>query len=271
MSNAHSEYTDSLGRKIRLSLDIDLKSRTIHELSFKGDASLIESYQKEFLELKSLLLNRNLTLEEALNLNRAELQNEVLTQNGVKALSSLSLWLLHKAIDEYLGEARTLSEQNDLLCLCYGIGKKDLKQQILKRTDFDLPQLISETLATSACGRCRGLVSKEILSIREEHGLIIGLEHSQTRVGKDGRWVKIKDMYPAELLIVLDELKLKWMKREGIDQEYTIEIQKIEGYHLWLSVHQENGDSDERFQKILDTLSEYWKSEFGALFFLHLF
>jgi hypothetical protein len=147
------------------------------------------------------------------------------------------------------------------------VGARELKKQILTRSDYDLTHLETETMATSACGGCRTLIQKTMQSIREEHGLILGLDHSESRLDKNGHWIKIRGLYPADLLIRLDKLMKVWMNREGIAEQFEIEIVKIEGYHLWLSVRPDDSD---RSLKILQALSEYWRSEFGALFFLHL-
>ncbi|MBC7541031.1 MAG: hypothetical protein H7281_19590 [Bacteriovorax sp.] len=264
MSNAESSYKNSEGQDLKLFLDIDLKSERIQDFYYKG--SLESRYERELEELKSKILNQSYTI--ALNLKRENLNHEVLLKNGARPLASLSLWLTHQAIEDYLGTTATLKEQPDLLCLCFGIGKTELKKQILIRSDYDLPQIIAETFATSACGSCREPILKAIKNLREEHGLIQGLTHSQTRVDKAGNWIKIKDMYPSDLIIRLDELKNSWMKREGIYDQFQIEIINIEGHHLWLKVLPSK-DSD-RNEKVLAALSDFWRSEIGALFFLHL-
>lgn len=256
MSNAEFSYKNSDGLELKLFLDIDLKSEIIQDFYYKG--SLAPLYQNELEELKGRIINR--PYRHALELKRET--------PGNNSLASLSLWLTHQAIGDYLGENTFLEEQNDLLCLCFGIGKSELKKQVLARSDYDLPQVIAETMATSACGSCREQIIKTMKELREEHGLIAGLTHSQTRVDKAGHWIKIKGMYPAELIIKLDELKLKWMNREGIDRQFSIEIINIEGHHLWLAV---NPSADiERNEKVLMALSDFWRSEIGVLFFLHL-
>jgi hypothetical protein len=98
--------------------------------------------------------------------------------------------------------------------------------------------------------------------------LIRGLTHSSTRLDKEGHWIKIKGMYPGDLLIKLDEMKKTWIQREGIEAQFKIEIQNIEGYHIWLSVAP--NDDSVRNEKVLAALSDYWRSAIGALFFLHL-
>ena len=264
MSNAESTYKNSSGQDLNLFLDIDLKSEKIQSFSFKG--SLCGNYEKELNDLKSLILNSSYRF--ALSLKREEIKHEVRLPNGKLPLASLTLWLVHQAIEDYLGTAATLEPQSDLLCLCFGVTKTDLKNEVLKRTDYDLPQVIAETMATGACGSCRDKIIKSLKNLREEHGLILGLSHSKTRLDAAGRWIKVKGLYPSELLIKLDELKNNWMKREGIAEQFSIEIQNIEGHHLWLSVNP--AEDKARNEKVLQALSDYWRSEIGALFFLHL-
>ena len=257
MSKGLATYTNSVGENLELSLDIDLKSQKIQDLTLKG--SLVSKYQVELEELKTKILN--LDFSEALMLKRSDFHLQT------AATTSLSLWLLHQAVEDYLGSTTRLKEQSDLLCLCYGIGVREIKKQVLLRSDYDLPMLISETMATTACGSCRSKIIQTIKTIREENGLIKGLTHSQTNVDKDGRFIKIKNMYPANLVIKLDHLKKEWMKREKIEEQFTIVIHKIEGYHVWLEV---TGAESTRAQKIIEALSDYWRGEIGALFFVHL-
>lgn len=264
MSKGVSVYKNKADAELHLSIDVDLKTQTIQDLFFKG--SLKEKYLSEIEELKSLVTG--VTIGVALGLKRSSLTRETRLLNGNLALASLTQWLLHRAIEDYLGTAATLNEQNDLLCLCYGIGVRELKTQIVARTDYDLKALVAETNATSACGSCLPSILDTMKKIREEHGLIMGLDHSESRFDKAGHWLKIKDLYPAALLIKLDDLKKNWMIREGIVGLFEIEITKIEGYHLWLNVRP--AEDAQRATKVLEALGEYWRSETGALFFLHL-
>jgi bacterioferritin-associated ferredoxin len=270
MHNGHAVYKNSNGMDLHLYIDIDLKTDLIQDFFCKG--LLLSEYESEILVLKSLVLNKKIA--DALALKRSDLKEEVLLVNGEKSLSSLSLTLLHNAIEDYLGTATTLTEQNDLLCLCYGVGSGELKKQILARHDYDVSKLIAETMATSACGSCRKLISESIISIREEHGLIFGLDHSQSTLDKGGRWITIKGLYPAELVLKLDALLKIWVLREEVNTQFAIQIVKIEGYHLWLTVKvlaTGEDEESERAIKILAALSDYWRSEIGALFFLHHF
>ena len=265
MSNVESTYKNFKGDELKIVLFIDLKSEIIEDLYFKGNLTF--QHEKEIEEMTNLLLNKS--YKQALNLKPESLKYSHLTSNVKRPIASLPLWLIQQAIEEYLGSAAPLQNQNDLLCLCFGIGLSEIKHQVLIRTDYGLKEIVAETMASSACGSCRDQLIKTMANLREEYGLIQGLSHSQSRLDKDGHWVKIKGMYPSELLIKLDDLKVKWMKREGIENQFQIEIKNIEGYHIWLSVSP--NEDRVRNEKVLAALSDFWRSEVGALFFLHLF
>ena len=265
MSNAESAYKNIKGDDLKFFLDIDLKSEKIIDFYYKGNLSSI--YQNEIEEIKSLIIN--VPYDVALNLKPESLKYGVLLSNGSLPIASLALWLVHRAIEDYLGTTPNLQTQKDLLCLCFGVSATDLKKQVISRFDYGLKEIIAETMATSACGSCRERILKTMINLREEHGLIQGLSHSQTRLNKEGHWIKIKGMYPSELLIKLDNLKKSWMIREGIAEQFQIEIINIEGYHLWLSV--DPNEDVHRNEKVLAALADFWRSEIGALFFLHLF
>lgn len=262
MPNAFASYKNFKGDELKISLDIDLKSEKIIDFFYKGNLSA--EYDLEFLELKNLALGKSIT--EALLISPIQLKNKK------QSIVPLSLWLLHKAIDDYQGFNNYLREQNDLICLCFGVGKKDLEKKILNQTDYELSKLIAETKATSACGRCKDEIITVMQEIRERHGIILGLDHSKSRLDKAGHWIKIKNLYPAELLIKLDDLKLEWMERENIVDQFEIEIINIEGFHLWVSIKSKinNEENSNKLEKILQTLGEFWQSKIGAFFFLHL-
>ena len=182
--------------------------------------------------------------------------------------------MLTKAVENYTGESR-LEYQNDFICLCFGTTKSDVLKEVITRPDYSLTHLIAETNATSACGSCKTLMNETLNSLREEHGLIKGLNHSKSNVDSEGKWIKIKNMYPAELVLYLDQLKKTWMIREGLFNQFEIEIMTIEGYHLQLSIKDLKNPTIEvenkKVEAFLFALSDYWRGEIGALFFLSRF
>lgn len=252
MANALARY-DS----IELQLDIELNTQKVREVRVKGPLSARDS--ADFKQIESLILGK--TIDEALTLKREDLSSDQ------KTFGSLPLWLLHRSIENYLGSEAVLAESKDRLCLCFGVGVSDIRKQILARPDYELKHLIAETFATSACGSCLHQVKKTMEDLRLSHGLIEGLTHSKGRFDKNGNWVKVKGLYPGPLLVLLDDLKKKWMEREGIADQFSIEFTGIEGLHLTVTVP---GVEKDRGEKILQALSDYLKSETGVLFFLHL-
>jgi hypothetical protein len=277
MSNGHAVYKNSENQELHLFIDVDLKTETICDFRWTG--SLASEYVDEFEELKIFVLNH--TLDTAFKIKRCSLKKENSKVLHNLPTTSLSLWLTHRAIEDFIGSLWTLNEQKDFLCLCYGIGLRDLTNRIKGNPEYDLSLLIADTQATSACGSCKSFIQKAFLSIREENGLILGLNHSNSRLDKAGHWIKIKGLYPAELLIQLEALKIKWMEREGIIDQFSIEIVNIEGYHIGLKVDLLESSLESSLEStriinetqraaLLTALRDFWRSEFGALFFLHL-
>jgi bacterioferritin-associated ferredoxin len=263
MANAEARYTNLKGEDLKLTLDIDREC--VREVRIKG--ALSEKLAPEFKELESLILGK--TVAEITALKRKDF-NTLNTKTDTVAL--LSLWMLNRALENYTGSEAFLTEGHDRLCLCFGVGLSDLRKQILKRADYELKHLIAETFATSACGSCLRPIQKAMEELRLSHGMLEGLAHSKGRLDKNGNWVKVKGLYPGPLLVLLDDLKKDWMKREGIAEQFSLELIHIEGLHLSVkaSALEKTLDQD-RGEKILQALTDYYKSKTGVLFFLHLF
>src|SRR5690606_31825454 len=149
--------------------------------------------------------------------------------------------LLKEAILEYLGENKTFPEEEDLLCLCFGVTKKDIINSTMGNKDFDLKTLIQTTRATSACGSCKPLIEDLISRTRLQYGLIKGLGNSRSRKNLQGQWIKIAGLYPGALLLMIDDYKNEWMKREEIFEQLTIEFVNIEGHHLDVEIISRDG------------------------------
>lgn len=247
--------------ELSLFLDIDPKNDTIKEFFFEGPKA--SHFKSELEELKRLSLGKN--LNEVNRITRSELEFETEIKPGVKAVAPLGLSLLKSAIESYVGHGRYFKEQTDMLCLCFSVTTRDVVKKVLANKDFELKTLITETMASSACGSCRTIIEKTISDTRLSHGLIKGLDHSKSRFDKSGQWLKVAGMYPGPLLIKLEDLKNQWMKREQITEQYIIEFTHIEGLHITLNI---NTDNDKNIQGLLSALTEYLKSELGVLFFL---
>jgi bacterioferritin-associated ferredoxin len=252
MANASAHYKNPEGHVVELKLDIDLKSQVIRDVTSSGP--------QELKDFEAELIGK--TIDEVLLLKR----------EFTKGLASMPVWLLHSAIENYLGNEAGLAAANDRLCLCFGITERDLKKEILKRPDYELKNVIAETFATSACGSCLPAIKKSMENIRLSSGLIAGMDHSKSRFDKEGHWVQFKGLYPGPLLIWLDDLKQKWMEREALIAQFEIEFKSIEGLHLDVNVinsKDKTNVENDRALKILEAFSEYLKSETGILFFLH--
>lgn len=255
--NAKAEACD-----VSLFLDINPKNDTVKEFFYAGANT--SKYKIELDELKMLSLGK--ALSEVSLIKRSDLEFVTETPSGPAPMAALGLTLLKSAIADYEGAGRFYKEQHDMICLCFSVSKKDIVEQVLTDKDFELKTLIQKTMASSACGSCRMSIEEIILTTRNQHGLIKGMDHSKSRLDPNGKWIKIANMYPGPLLIKLDELKNNWMKREGIVDQYSIEFINIEGFHLTVEI---NPASEKTNAGLLSALSDYLKSELGILFFLH--
>jgi|GEM_PF-764894 len=263
MANAEARTKNAKGEDLQLLLDIDLSSQKVLEMRAKG--ALAAAHAEELKEIESAILGQS--IESILKLKRSDFR----FSEKAKAMATPGFWLLHRAIENYLGSEAVLAEAKDRLCLCFGVGVHDLRKEILKRPDYELKHLIAETFATSACGSCLPSIRKTMEDLRLSHGMIEGLTHSKGRFDKAGNWVKVKGMYPGPLLVFLDEARKTWMKREQIESQFSIEFTQIEGLHLTVKITETGKEIErDRAEKILQALSDYLKSDTGILFFLHL-
>ena len=247
---------------VSLFLDINSKTETIKDFFYSGNTA--SHFSVELDELKMLVVGK--TLSEIQNLKRSDLQFVTETKYQNAPILPLGLTLLRLAISDYQGENRFYKEEKDMVCLCFSVTKRDIVQGVLSDKDFELKTLIQKTMASSACGSCRTPIEKIILETRHQHGLIKGLDHSRSRFDAKGEWIKILGLYPGPLLIKIDELKIAWMKREGINEQYKIEFTNIEGFHLDVKI---TPGSEKTNAALLSALSDYLKNELGILFFLH--
>jgi bacterioferritin-associated ferredoxin len=263
--NAKASYKDL----VTLYLDISPKDDTLKDFFYDGPKAF--SYQEELEELKTLSLGKTIT--ELKFLSRNELSHEHKNGRFKKSVSALSLTLLKEAILLYLGENKTYREVSDYVCVCFGVTKKEIAKAVIANKNYSLTTLVQETKATSACGLCLKAAEELILKTRLENGLIEGMDNSRSRVNSAGEWIKILGLYPAELLIKIDELKMEWMEREKINDQFALEIIDISGFHLDFKVQTKNGEKVDstRATGLLSALSEYLKSKTGVLFFLHHF
>lgn len=261
--NARASFQD----RLTLFLDISGKDDIIKSFFYEGPAAA--TFAGELEEIKSLALGK--TISEAKFLSRHMLKLEHLNANFRLSVSSLGLTLLKEAILDYLGENRTYQEERDYLCLCFGVTRKEIIRDVLADENFNIATLVEKTKATSACGSCLPAIEELISQTRYEHGKLYGVKDSRARVDKNGNWIKVQGLWPAELLVKLDDLKKEWMKREGISELYHMEIVAISGLHLDFKITDPDGalTEDRKQTALISALSEFYQSQTGILFFLH--
>ncbi len=219
----------------------------------------LSNYQSEYSECRDLFLGRS--LDFILNFDSRHLIKRAHPQS----LLPVVYHLLKQAIVDYIGMNRVVQSEKKILCLCYAVTEEDIYTSLMNQKDFDLPSLIQETKATSACASCTPLITQFIEKTRLENGLIKGLDHSRSRFLPDGSWLKINQMYPGPLIVYLDEFIYKWREREEILSLGEIEIVNVNGFHIDLKFHQIEKEKAEHFAV---ALSQYLKQETGVLFFL---
>lgn len=259
MNQLYSHYNASASfYGINLSLEIDPKTDII------GSAKITDSkieFKNELDVLLSFIKGKNIHALRKLG------RNEIPEMSSKEIITPVALSLLNKALDSYLGEDVYLKERSDVLCLCYNVTKKNLKEFVLADIEFDLTKLLKNTMATSACGSCLKPINAYIAKIRSENGLIKGLKNSRARFDKEGHWIKINELYPADLMIKLDDLKNDWIAQNEIPESFSLEITDIEGNHVDMKM---NIEDEFRRNIFTEALTEYYKEKTGTLFFLHI-
>lgn len=159
---AHKKtFTNTQGENLTFFLDVNLKTNTVSNMRFEGKRALL--LQKEISLVTATFLNQPLLL-----IPKIEIEN------------SLPLWLFYRTLDEYQGHVAVIkNEGNDLVCLCFGITKNELKKG-------------TPTMAGRACGSCLPFI-------------------------KPREFRKISGMYPGPLVVKLDELSKEWSKTENTE------------------------------------------------------
>lgn len=171
---------------------------------------------------------------------------------------------LDRCIDHYYGQEATVPEQKDILCTCFNLTERKLKELVLKDHLFDLKKLIAQTHATSACGSCLPLIQKKMEQIRNENGMLSGAKSTRARKNAKGEWIKVAGLYPIDLLIVLDDLKQEWLLKNDLLHKINIKFTKLEGLHVKTDI-----DVDDDFKKglLIEALRDYVLDKLGVLIF----
>lgn len=171
---------------------------------------------------------------------------------------------LDRCIDHYFGGGAVVPNQKDLLCTCFNLTERRLKQLVLKDAHFDLKKLVAETHATSACGSCLPKIKSTIEKIRNENGVLQGAKSNRARKNSKGEWIKVAGLYPIDFLIALDDLKEEWLKKNDLHQKINIKITKLEGLHVHIEI-----DVDDEFKRnlLLEALRDFVLDKLGVLIF----
>lgn len=210
-------------------------------------------------ELCTFSVGKN--LKEIRHLNKIAFLNERLKSLPILVGEAL---LLDRCIDHYYGQGMVAPEQKDILCTCFNLTQRRLKELVLKDHLFDLKKLIAQTHATSACGSCLPLIQKTIEKIRNENGRLSGAKSTRARKNAKGEWIKIAGLYPVDFLISLDDLKQEWLHKNDLLHKINIKFLKQEGLHIKLEI-----DVDDEFKRglLLEALRDYVLDKLGVLIF----
>jgi hypothetical protein len=251
MSVVESTYTKNSELFLKIFLEIDHHNDLITDFFFQG--TLLPCYQNELDELKQKLIHK--TLDEALLFKQSDFSSLI----DSSKIHSLSLWLVHRAIDKFRGRDEVLKPNHKNLCLCFNIGLDELDEKLSIDPDIELDQFTRETKATTACGGCKNIISKKLGAHRN---------FLRRRIDSKGKWIKIKGMYPAELVLLLDESLRHWLKNQKVVANLHCEILNIEGYHIDLKFMDDSA-SEIQDVVLINSLKNFWQEKHGLDLFLH--
>jgi hypothetical protein len=144
---------------LSVSLSIDPATNIFLKITFSGPKVL--ELQKDITDVSAAFLGK--TIEEIKN---------------IKIINSYPLSIFYSGLDEYLGHAKIKKNNNDLVCLCFGITSLELDEG-------------KKTSAGRACGSC--------------------LPYVRPRTFK-----KIQGFYSGPLVVKLDQLKNEWATHQNI-------------------------------------------------------
>jgi bacterioferritin-associated ferredoxin len=251
MSLVESIYQKNSDSFLKIFLEIDQQKELIIDFFYQG--SLVDENLPELLEIKEKVLNKS--IDEILLYK----QSDLTVLKNSKKIHSLGLWLIHRAIDKFRGRDEVIHPSHKNICLCFGVTLDDIDKSLSSNPELDLDQLIKLTKVTSACGGCKNIITKKIDSF---HNSI------RRKLDSKGRWIKVKGLYPAELVLLLDDSLNKWLKHQQLVPNLKAEIMEIEGYHIDLKFTDELG-SRISTPAIINSLREFWKKEHDLDLFLH--
>jgi bacterioferritin-associated ferredoxin len=253
MSLIESVYQKNPDSFLKIFLEIDQHKELIIDFFYQGP--LVDENRSELEELKEKVLNK--PIDEILLFKQSDLN---CLKNSEK-IHSLGIWLIHRAVDNFRGRDEVIHPSNKNLCLCYGVSLDEFEKTISSNPEIDLDQLIKLTKVTSACGGCKNIIIKKL-----------DFYHNSIRrkLDSQGRWITVKGLYPAELVLLLDESLKRWIEIQAIAPKLNAEIMEIEGFHIDMKFTDENGINLSN-PEILISLKQFWLKEHDLDLFLHFF
>jgi hypothetical protein len=251
MSLVESIFQKNSDLFLKVYLEIDQHHETITDFFYKG--TLVENHLNELIEIKEKIINKK--IDEILQYRQSEF-NSLKDSNKIH---SLGLWLIHRAIDEFKGRDEVLSPHCKNLCLCFGFSLEDLETSLSLNPELDMDKLITDRNVTSACGGCKKSISEKLDKHRKS---------LRTKFDSKGKLIKVKELYPAELILILDNSLKKWIDNQKIISNLSAEIMKLEGYHVdvkFLDAFGANVSNPD----VLISLKDHWKKELDLDLYLH--
>jgi len=120
---------------------------------------------------------------------------------------------LEDAISKYLGEDLEFEEEEKLICHCYDVSEKTIKEAILENNLQDVEDVVNFTKAGGGCGRCQGAIREILNEVRPKERLsqtqlILKINnlienHIAPELQKDGGDVELVDVEGNEVKIKL--------------------------------------------------------------------
>ena len=251
MSLVDSIYQKNSDLFLKVFLEVDPYKDTITDFFYQG--TLAPIHQNELEEVKLKVVNR--TLDDVLSLKQSDFK---ILANQTK-IHSLGLWLVHRAIDNFRGRDEVLKSHHRNLCLCFNVGIDELEERLKSLPDLELDQFVTATKATSACGGCKNTITKRMSAHRKA---------LRRKVDSNGKWIQVKGMYPAELVLLLDESLRRWLKEQKIIHNLEAEIVDIEGYHIDINFTDGSGKKIEN-KEALNSLKSFLQNEHDLELFLN--
>tara|TARA_R110000868_G_scaffold226115_7_gene478626 strand:+ start:846 stop:1553 length:708 start_codon:yes stop_codon:yes gene_type:complete len=136
--------------------------------------------------------------------------------------------LIYWQLGRLLGYWQKTTLAQDLVCRCFNVTKTQIVDRIKKHGEVDPLAIRKSTRASAGCGSCKTQVSELIQSYCDETGLVVAAKTAP------------KGMNPIDWLIRLEEILLKWKKRESAEMDLRLlGVKNYTVYAAW-----PNSDND---------------------------